>query len=299
MKKTIFLSACAFVALLSSCGKGSSSASLKNDVDTISYELGMALSPEEEQLKAYLAQVGSDSTKIEDFLKGLREGISVGDDKAKTAYYQGIQTGMNIKVQTITGVESQIFGNDSTKKLNLKNVIAGIFDARDGKTKLKVNGKVLSREEVGNDLQSRIENATKRIYSEKYAADKKKNDEYMAKLAKQANVRAVGNGVFYEVIKEGSGALPKPTDVVEVRYEGKLIDDKVFDSSGEQPATLPLQQMVKGFSTALVKMPVGSKWKIYIPYNLGYGELGRGPVTPFATLIFEVELVGIQAPEKK
>lgn len=296
MKKSIFFSAFAAIALLTSCGKGSPSASMNNSVDTISYELGMVIAPEDDQLNAYLAQMGSDSTHSEEFLKGLRDGISVGDDKAKSAYYQGLQAGMNIKMQTIAGVENQIFGNDSTKKLNVKNVIAGIFDVRAKKTKLKMNGKAVSREEAGNDLQARIETEAKRIYSEKYAEAKKKNEAYMAQVAKDAAVRPAGNGVFYKVIKEGSGAMPKPTDVVEVRYTGKLIDGKVFDSTGENTAPLPLQQMIKGFSTALVKMPVGSKWEIYIPYNLGYGELGQGPVTPFSTLIFEVELAAIQAP---
>lgn len=295
MKKLFFLSACAVAAMLSSCGKGSPSASLKTNIDTISYELGVALSPSDEELKAYLTQMGSDSAYTEEFIKGLRDGVSVGDDKAKAAYYQGLQAGMNIKMQTIAGVEHQLFGeNDSVSKLNVKNIIAGLMDTRKGRTKLKINGAPATREAAGKDLQGRIEVEQKKVYEKKYAEAKKQNEEFMAKIAKTPGVQSAGNGVYYKPIKTGSGALPKDTNTVEVRYVGKLITGQTFDSSEQQTRLMPLSQMIKGFSTALVKMPVGSKWEIYIPYNLGYGELGQGPIAPYSSLIFEVELVSIK-----
>lgn len=295
MKKLLFLSACAVAAMLSSCGKGSPTASLKTNVDTISYELGVVNSPSDEVLKAYLTQMGSDSAYTEECIKGLRDGVSVGDDKAKLAYYLGLQAGMNIKMQDIAGVEHQLFGdNDSVSKLNVKNIIAGLMDARKKKSKLKIKGVPATRETAWMDLQGRIEEERKKVYEKKYAEAKKQNEEFMAKIAKTPGVQSAGNGVYYKPLKTGTGAQPKATDTVEVRYVGKLITGQTFDSSEQQTRLMPLAQMIKGFSTALVKMPVGSKWEVYIPYNLGYGELGQGPIAPYSTLIFEVELVSIK-----
>lgn len=290
MKKIFFLAAVATAALMTSCGKGGPSASLSNDIDTLSYELGVALAPQDAELKAYLQQMGSDSTQIDEFLKGMREGLAASEDKGKMAYYQGIQAGLNIKMQTISGLESHVFGQDSTKKLSLKNIIAGIYDSRAKKTKLKLNGQPATREMAQEDLNRRVEEITKKEYAAKYADNRKKSDEFMAKIAKTPGVKAVGNGVYYKVIKEGAGAMPKATDTVSVVYEGKLTDGNIFDSSQGQVVKMPMQGLIKGFSSALAKMPAGSTWEIYIPYNMGYGEMGQGPILPYSSLIFTVSL---------
>ena len=130
-----------------------------------------------------------------------------------------------------------------------------------------------------------------------YGANKKKSDAYMAANAKKAGVKTIGQGVQVKELKAGSGATPKASDVVKINYVGKTIDGKVFDQ--RDGATMPVGGVIPGFTEALTKMPVGAKWEITIPYTAGYGAEQPSPdLKPFSTLIFTVELLGIEkAPE--
>jgi len=100
-------------------------------------------------------------------------------------------------------------------------------------------------------------------------------------------------------LKEGKGQKPEPSDNVKVHYKGSLIDGTVFDSSYDRktPAIFNVSQLIKGFSEALLLMPVGSKWRIYIPYELGYGTREIGMIPPYSTLIFDLELLEINPKE--
>lgn len=132
-------------------------------------------------------------------------------------------------------------------------------------------------------------------------ATKKKGEEFLAENAKKEGVVTLPNGLQYKVITAGTGEKPKATDRVTVKYEGKSIDGKVFDSSykrNPQTTTFGLNQVIKGWTEALQLMPVGSKWEIYIPYDLAYGERGSGRnIKPYEALIFTVELVDIEKPK--
>ena len=121
--------------------------------------------------------------------------------------------------------------------------------------------------------------------------------QFLVENKRKENVVELPSGLQYEVITEGSGATPKETDTVECHYHGTLIDGTVFDSSVErgQPATFGVTQVIKGWVEALQLMPVGSKWRLFVPSNLAYGEQGAGnDIQPNSTLIFEVELLGIK-----
>ena len=104
------------------------------------------------------------------------------------------------------------------------------------------------------------------------------------------------SGLQYKVIKEGNGAMPKDTSLVTVNYEGRTIDGKVFDSSYTRNQTVWMRgnQVIKGFTEALVHMPAGSVWEVYIPQNLAYGEREAGEIKPFSTLIFKIELLKVK-----
>jgi len=121
---------------------------------------------------------------------------------------------------------------------------------------------------------------------------------FLAANGKKPNIQTTGTGLQYEVITEGKGAKPKATDVVQVNYKGSLLDGTVFDDSAQHggPATIPLVQVVPGWREGISLMPVGSKYRFWIPAALGYGEQGTpgGPIPPNATLVFEVELLGIE-----
>jgi FKBP-type peptidyl-prolyl cis-trans isomerase FklB len=129
-----------------------------------------------------------------------------------------------------------------------------------------------------------------------YGPNKAAGEKFLAGMKKTEGVKALEGGVLYKVIKEGNGEMPKDTSRVRVHYEGKTIDGQVFDSSYKrnEPVTLRANQVIKGFTEALVHMPVGSVWEVYIPQDMAYGEREAGQIKPFSTLIFKIELVGIE-----
>ena len=118
---------------------------------------------------------------------------------------------------------------------------------------------------------------------------------FLAANGKKPNIKTTATGLQYEVITEGKGAKPKPTDVVQVNYKGSLLDGTVFDDSAQHggPATMPLSQVVPGWREGITLMPVGSKYRFWIPAALGFGEQGAGPIPPSSTLVFEVELLDV------
>ena len=127
-----------------------------------------------------------------------------------------------------------------------------------------------------------------------YGDYKKQNEKFLADNAKKEGVVTLPSGLQYKVITEGKGATPTETATVKVNYEGKTIDGKVFDSNAKsgKPVEMRANQVIKGWTEALTHMPVGSKWEVYIPQALAYGERAQGEaIKPFSTLIFTIELV--------
>jgi len=136
---------------------------------------------------------------------------------------------------------------------------------------------------------------------DKYGANKRAGEEFLAKNKASSEVVTTASGLQYTVLVEGNGPKPKYSDRVRVNYVGTLLDGTEFDKSanhGDSPAEFGVAQVIPGWTEALMLMPVGSKWKLFIPQELAYGKRGGGPViAPFSMLIFEVELVGIVEPE--
>lgn len=131
--------------------------------------------------------------------------------------------------------------------------------------------------------------------------NKKAGADYLAANGKKEGVKSLPSGLQYKVIKEGTGATPKAADTVTIHYRGTLIDGTEFDSSHKsgQPLTYPVSKFIKGWTEALQLMKVGSKWQLAIPAELAYGESGSPPVIPpNATLLFDIELLGVGQPPK-
>ena len=128
--------------------------------------------------------------------------------------------------------------------------------------------------------------------------NKADGEAFLAKNKTATGVSTLPDGLQYSIITSGAGSLPTATDTVTVNYRGSLLDGTEFDSSYKrgQPASFPVGGVIPGWTEALKKMPVGSKWKLFIPSDLAYGEAGRPGIPPNSTLIFEVELLSIQAP---
>ena len=289
MKKFTFAALAAVSAVMMfACGNGAPKANLKSDVDTVSYAIGMA---QTQGLKDYLVgRLGVDTTYMDELIKGLNEGANAGDDKKKAAYYAGIQIGQQISNQMVKGINHELFGDDSTKTISLKNFMAGFIAGTIGKGGLMT---VDSAQAVAQEMMRVIK--AKNMEKE-FGPNKKAGEEFLAKNAKAEGVKVLDGGVQYKVIKEGTGALPKDTSLVKVHYEGKTLDGKVFDSSYKrgEPANFRANQVIKGWTEALVHMPAGSIWEVYIPQELAYGERQQGAdIKPFSMLIFKIELLEV------
>ena len=289
MKKFTFVAAMAIAAasIVSSCGNSTSSKpNLKDDVDTLSYAFGLART---QGLKQYLAQMDVDTTYMDAFVKGLKDGANAGDDKKKAAYYKGLEIGNMISQQWVKGINTELFGQDSTKSISLQNLLAGFIQGATGKKGL------MTMEQAGQVAQVKMMAIKAKQLEVQYGPLKKKGEAWMAANAKKPGVKTLPSGVQYKVIKEGAGAMPKDTSLVKVNYEGRLIDGTVFDSSYKngQPVTLRANQVIKGWTEALVHMPAGSVWEVYIPQELAYGDREQGQIKPYSPLVFKIELISV------
>ena len=285
MKKILLATAVAFTALLSSCNNGSPKASMKTDVDTLSYEMGMVMSPGD-QLSGYLAQAGSDTAYVDEYLKGFSDGVKAGDDKKKMAYYMGVMQGLQSKMQ-MSQVEQSVFAGDTTKKVSIKNFVAGYTDLVKNKTALKRNGKLVDREAANQDIMDYM-----------FKKSKTDSEKFMAEVAKKSGVQKLAGGVYYKVITPSTSTEHcTATDSVVVKYEGRLANGQVFDSSASQKdglVTLDLKNVIKGWQVAIPQMPVGATWELYIPCEMGYGERSAGPIPPYSALVFKITLVAVK-----
>ncbi len=288
MKKFGFIFAAVAAAVMASCGNSLPKANLKSDIDTMSYALGLA---QTRGLKDYLSmRQGIDTTFMDEFVKGLNDGANAGDDKKKAAYYAGVQIGQTVSQQMVKGLNMEIFGEDSTQTVSLRNILAGFITGSLGKEGLMG---VDSASQYFEDKMAE----KKRINLEKtYADNKKACEDFMAEVAKKEGIKALDNGVFYEVLTEGKGEIPADTSRVKVQYEGRLINDSIFDSSYKrnEPAVFACNAVIPGWTNALTHMPVGSKWKVYIPQDQAYAEREAGIIKPFSCLIFTIDLLGIE-----
>jgi FKBP-type peptidyl-prolyl cis-trans isomerase FklB len=290
MKKFTFAAIALIAALaasFTSCGN-SPKANLKNDIDTVSYTIGMV---QTQGLKEYLVnQLGVDTTYMDAFIKGLNEGANAGDNKKTAAYYAGIQIGQQISNQMVKGLNHELFGEDSTKTISMKNFLAGFIAGTTGKNQL------MTIDKASELAQTKMQIIKAREAEKQYGENKAAGEKFLAENAKKEGVKVLPSGVQYKVIKEGSGEIPADSSTVIVNYEGKTIDGTVFDSSYKrgEPATFPANRVIKGWTEALVHMPVGSVWEVYIPQELAYGERSTGQLKPFSALVFKIELVGIK-----
>ncbi len=201
------------------------------------------------------------------------------DLKDKVSYSIGLDLGFNFKKQNL--------------ELNPDALLAGVKDALSGKQPLLNENEV---KETMTALTKEIEDKQKALAVQNV----KDGEKFLAENKKKEGVKTTASGLQYKVIKEGTGPKPKLTDAVVANYRGTLINGTEFDSSYKrgQPATFPLTGVIKVWTEALQLMKVGSKYHLFIPPNLAYGDRGMGPgLGPNATLIFEVELVGIQPSE--
>ena len=288
MKKIGFIFAVIVAAIMASCGNGTPKANLKSELDTLSYAIGMA---QTQGLKDYLVtRMGVDTAYIDDFIKGLNEGSKSGDNQKQAAFYAGVQIGQQVSKQMIKGINYDLFGEDSTETVSLSNFMAGFVSGTLGK------GGLMTVDSAAQVAQEKMQIVKARHLEKVYGDNKKAGEEFMAEIAKKEGINALENGVYYEVLTEGKGEIPSDTSRVKVHYEGKLINDTIFDSSYKrgEPTTFRANQVIHGWTNALTHMPVGSKWKVYIPQDQAYADREAGQIKPFSCLVFTIDLLGIE-----
>ena len=316
--------------LLVSCGGNTATpkASLKNDVDSISYAYGVSLAEQgltqfleqsgvienstnlqyeyqmkisaaedstekvnlEKEMKTKIAELNKkNAPKLDQFLKGLKEALNASEEK--TPYIQGLGIGNQIAEQMMPQLTSMVFAGDSTKKMNNDQIISGLFGA------LRNQDLAMARNDASEYVQNRVEQAQEESMRSQNSEAIEEGETFLAENAKREEVIVLPSGLQYEVINEGTGELPVDGDQVKVHYHGTLINGTVFDSSVDrgEPIVLGVNQVIPGWTEALKLMPVGSKWKLYIPYDLAYGAQGSGAdIKPFSSLIFDVEVISIE-----
>ncbi len=284
MKKVTLIMALAVGAGLASCTAQSPKANLKTDVDSLSYAIGMART---EGLTQYLMQQGVDTTQMAEFIKGFNEGAAK-TSKKDVAYMTGLQIGQMVGKQWVEGFNQQIFGNDSTQSISRENMLAGFIAGVMGKNN------VMTKEAATTYMRDGMEAVKEKATAVKYADNKAAGEKFLADNKAKEGVVTTPSGLQYKIITKGTGEIPADTSKVKVNYRGTLIDGTEFEQSKE-PAIFRANQVIKGWTEAITMMPVGSKWELYIPQELAYGgrETG-GKIQPFSTLIFEVELLGIE-----
>ena len=260
MKKVTFLMALAVAAGMVSCTAQSPKADLKTDIDSLSYAIGMART---EGLDQYLAQQGIDSTQMSEFLKGFNEGAAK-IDKKDVAYMAGLQVGQMVSKQWVEGFNQQIFGNDSTQSISRENLLAGFVAGVIGK------GGAMDMMKAQEYMRTQMDAIKEKATAEKYADNKAAGEKFLAENKAKEGVVTTPSGLQYKIITKGNGAVPADSSKVKVNYKGTLIDGTEFDSSYKrnEPATFRANQVIKGWTEALTMMPVGSKWELYIPYDL-------------------------------
>ena len=253
--------------------------------DTLSYATGMVVT---RGLNEYIAhQYGVKEAQMSDFLRGLRQGIASRKDTAFAAYVAGLMISSQVNKTMLPNITSKFEGTSAP--INPDLFYKGFLGAL-------VNDSTILKQAVANQI---VEKKEADLKAKKEAELKAKNEAYLEENKKKEGVVTLPDGLQYRVINKGDGPMPKDTDRVQVVYEGKTIDGNVFDATsrhGVEFDTFNVGGLIKGWTEALMLMPVGSKWEIVIPQHLAYGERGAGrDIAPFSTLIFTLELKGIES----
>lgn len=283
---------------------------LKTEMDSLSYMFGASLY--EQGLSMYLRQLGvvADTTGVEsaikrdsilnanksnrsEFIAGLKAGLDAPE--AKNAYNTGLSVGGQILKQMMPGLLQQMYGEGYTEKFNNDAFVSAMYTAMSGGT-FDIENPAETFNEKMQDAQAKMQVKQEEAQKAQYADQIAEGDKFMEENKAKDGVVTLPSGLQYKVITNGTGEKPTATDRVKVHYHGTLIDGTVFDSSVErgEPTIFGVGQVIKGWTEALELMPVGSKWILYIPYDLAYGGRDAGKIQPFSNLIFEVELLDIE-----
>jgi len=286
MKKLNIFFAVALVAafIFSSCsGDKPKLPELKTQTDSLNYALGVAYG---DNIKSNYIKGDSAQKSVQLLMEGLKEGMKGEVEKDNLELVDlGTKIGTSLKDQKKSGLMG-----DSALTVDIDIIKQGLVNG------LKGSKVQMTAQEAQEYLQKTML-ARQTVKMEKqFGPNKTAGELFLTENAKKAGVITTASGLQYEIIKKGTGAIPTDENSVKVNYHGTLIDGTVFDSSVDrkEPVVFPVTGVIKGWTEALKLMPVGSKFKIYVPQQLAYGNQDRGAIKPFSMLIFEVELLSIE-----
>jgi len=260
---------------------------VKNQMDSLAYTMGMA---QTQGLKNYLTgKMEMDTAYFDDFIRGLKE-VASSTDKKQNAYHLGILIGQQLNSQMLKGVNEELFGKETTQSISKELYLEGFIAGTLGK------GGIMSVDAAQKYVQENMEKMKDKNLEQQFGANKEAGIKFLAENKTKEGVVTTASGLQYKIITKGTGEIPTAESKVKVHYKGTMLDGTEFDSSYKrnEPATLGAGQVIKGWTEALTLMPVGSKWELYIPSDLAYGSRDAGPIKPFSTLVFEVELLSIE-----
>lgn len=256
------------------CPKVSGAVTLRTYADSLNYAFGLVNG---DQIRLYVLANDTTGTAREDIIDNINQGLKTRVLNPQLVNL-GEQIGSAIKEQSAQGLMGEAsLVTDFT--LIKQGFINGLYE----------HTTQFTMQSAGEYIETTLNHI-------KHGDTKAKGEEFLAENAKREGVIVTASGLQYEVITMGKGKTPTATDKVKVHYHGTLIDGTVFDSSVErdEPITFGLNQVIPGWTEGVQLMPVGSKFRFFIPQNLGYGSRQAGDIPPYSTLIFEVELLGIE-----
>lgn len=253
--------------------------------DSLSYAAGMAIT---NGLLPYLQQqFGITPAQMPDFLRGFNEAASHRNDSTFRAYSAGLQIADMLKNRMIPNLNNEL------------DAVSEDFVFDGFAASLQKNYSIYT----DSAAQKIFEDARLATINKRNEAYKQEGERFLAENKTKPGVQTTASGLQYKVLKAGNGPVPTINDKVEVIYEGKTLDGKVFDATskhGTKSDKFGVGGLIQGWTEALTMMPVGSKWELYIPQQLAYGERGAGQnIKPYSALIFTLELLGIETPATK
>lgn len=270
MKKPTIIIAGAALLLASCTSQGGGSVSLSDGSDSISYAVGMYMAQDIQQVA--FEQLKVDKEHVDEFIRGIRAAYPAGNSSKELAYAYGQYIGAQSELM-LSRAQKMLYGSDTTKSIDRRLFIEAIVASVEG-----------------NEGTMSVHDAVSHYNRFKY---RDASEQFMVDNAKRVGVVTLPDGLQYKIDTAGSGSPAAPEDTVCCIYKGTFVNGRSFDSSRGLIKKMTPASLVSGLGKALTILPKGTKAKVYVPWQLGYGAEGNSYVEPYSTLVYDIEIVDI------